>query len=84
MLISSEIILSRYTSLTLDTSVGSFSNDKIMGENVNLNRLLEMEALNRDLLERKKDEPLISILALVKISIGGIMPLHDLFNALRN
>lgn len=30
MLISLEIILSRYTSLTLDTNVESFSNDKIM------------------------------------------------------
>lgn len=72
MLISLENILSRYTSLTLDTNVESFSNDKIMEANVNLSGLLEMETLNRDLLERKKDEILISILALVKISVGEL------------
>lgn len=69
MLISLEIIISRYTSLTLDTNVESFSNDKIIEVNVNLSGLLERETLNRDLLERKKDETLINILALVKISI---------------
>lgn len=82
MLISLEIIISRYTSLTLDTDVESFSNDKIMGANVNLSRLLGMKTLNRDLLERTKAETLISIIALVKISIRGIMLLHVLFSTL--